>query len=143
LGSEGEAGVGGVQDRAAMAVRAADGEGELALAAVAQGAQPAGDLARGSGRRVFVADDQIGAVALGQQGGGLGLLARLAALDLDDFDGTEAERSAARRGPRGVVQRELAFRRRAQPSDAQQRDLQRAPASMVCAEPTDQIFSIL
>ncbi len=113
LGSEGEAGVGGVQHRVAVAVGAADGEGELALAAVAQGPQPAGDVARGSGWRVFVADDEIGAVAFGQQGRGLGVLARLAALDLDDFDGTQAQGPTARRGPGGVVQSELAFRRRA------------------------------
>ena len=44
LGAESEARVGGVQNRVAMAVRAADGEGELALAAVAQGGKPMGDL---------------------------------------------------------------------------------------------------
>jgi hypothetical protein len=135
--------VGGLQNRIAQALGAADDEGELAFAAVAQGSKPKRDVARGSGRRVFVADDDMRAVALGQQSGRLGVLAGFAALDLDDLHRAERQGSSTRRGPRGVVRRELAFRRRTQSGDAEERDLQRAPASTVWAEPTDQIFSML
>ncbi len=92
---------------------------------------------------MLVTDDKVRAVALGEEGHGLGVLSGFAALDLDNVDWTKLQGATASRGSCGVIQSEFAFRRRAQPGDAEQRDLQRAPASTVWAEPTDQIFSML
>ncbi len=79
----------GLENLVAQSVGAADHESQLALAAIAQIGEPFRDLARGSGRSVFVADNETGALAPGEEGGRFGLLARFAGLDFDDVDGTQ------------------------------------------------------
>ena len=101
----------------------------------------AGEVARGPRRPVLIAGDDVGAFQVGQQNLGLGGLAGLLRLDLDDLDGPQAQRPAGRGGAVGVVAGQRRLGSAAQPPDRQQRDLQFATVRV--GGSTDQIFSML
>jgi hypothetical protein len=130
----------GLEDGRVEAVGAADDEGDLSHAVVAQARQPLGEGARGSRRSALIAGDEP-TLGLRQQRFALGRLAGLAALNLDDGDGTQADRAARGGGALGVVEREGRFGGAPQASDAEQRDPQFAAARL--GGSTDQIFSML
>jgi hypothetical protein len=130
--------------RRIVPVGRADQEDELALAAVPQLGDMLGEGARRPGLAALVAGDDAGVFQVG-------LELALGLVDLDDFDGAEAQRPAGGRGAGGVVEGELAFGRRRELAVDQQRYFQARSSSETSAGPakargggsTDQIFSML
>jgi hypothetical protein len=100
-----------------------------------------GEIARGAGRPVLVAGDDVGVLQVRGQDLGLGGLARLSRLNLDDLDRPQAQGPAGGGGAFGIVAGQLRLGGAAQPADAQQRNLQLAVARV--GGSTDQIFSML
>lgn len=90
---------------------------------------------------MLVARNDMGVLEMGENDLGLGRLAGLASLDLDNLDRAKTQRPARSGGPLGVIDGQGGFRRSPQPTDGQQRDLQFA--ALMWLESTDQIFSML
>jgi hypothetical protein len=126
-----------------VAVGGADQEDELALAAVAQPGDVLGEGTRGPGLAAFVAGDDARTFEVR-------LEAPLCLVDLDDFDGPQAQRAAGGGGAGGVVLGEPALGRRRELAVDQQDYLQARSscetsvgANARGGGSTDQIFSML
>ena len=128
----------------AQPVRAADDEGQPALAPVAQVRQP-GRRSRGRRGAGACSSQAIRRAPSrrGQKSGGLGRPCRACGPRPPRSRRGRARASGPRRWRGRRSPGELAFGRSAEAADAEQRDLQWAAGSMVWAEPTDQIFSML
>ncbi len=142
LDAEGEGLAGVLQNRSIEPVRPADHQHQVAHPVITQPGDPLGKGARGKRLAVFVTGDEMSLVDLRAQNFGLGGLAGLFRLDLDDGDGTQPQGSARCGRPLGIVTRELGLRASAQPADGEQGYLQFASAAR-WRESTAQIFSML
>jgi len=132
------------QNRRIQAIGASHHEDETRDSTVFQPRQKVGEAARGEGGRVFVARDDKAILKPSAQGLGLGRLARLSALNLDDLHGPQAMDAPGARRPGGPIRGQAGFWAIPQPPNAEKRDLQAQWAlTPRWPESTDQIFSIL